>query len=48
MTLTKIDRKEERHVCVDCGVELSDEEIECGNALCYGCWHWRLDYSELE
>jgi hypothetical protein len=34
-------------VCGECGAALSDQEIEDGFTLCYGCWHWHMDYAEL-
>jgi hypothetical protein len=35
-------------LCVDCGCELSKEDVESGAAFCDGCWHWYMEYAELE
>ena len=36
------------HYCTDCGIELSKGDVEDGVTLCYGCWHWQVDYAEME
>jgi hypothetical protein len=33
----------ERNLCVDCGCELSDEEIACGRDMCFECYCWHQD-----
>jgi hypothetical protein len=33
-------KKAQKSHCVECGIDLSDAEIEAGASFCYGCVEW--------
>jgi hypothetical protein len=34
--------------CVECGCELTKDEIESGGELCFACYTWHQDYADLD